>query len=165
MAVDLKEFVRQHEAEICTFCFYMLKDEQSYSNMVYLIFETFTKKFIKSLRMLDYEELRLELFREAIEKLDAFYHTQITPRSLLTKPINKISNSKNLYHEGLLLINVNLRTILVLRDILGIQDEQTMKILSLRWGVYRHRLNRARVEFIQTMQRLKKEHMVYENER
>jgi len=34
----------------------------------------------------------------------------------------------------------------VLRDILKFEDEETSRILGVRWGVYRHRLHRGRLE-------------------
>jgi len=45
-------------------------------------------------------------------------------------------------------IDPDFRAALVLRDMLGIEDEQVVRILGLRWGVYRHRLHRARLDLL-----------------
>jgi hypothetical protein len=43
-------------------------------------------------------------------------------------------------------IDADFRVAVVLRDILGFEDEEVMRILGIRWGVYRHRLHRGRLE-------------------
>lgn len=44
-------------------------------------------------------------------------------------------------------VTADFRVAVVLRDILGFGDEDVVRILDLRWGVYRHRLHRGRLEF------------------
>ena len=43
-------------------------------------------------------------------------------------------------------IDPEFRAPIVLRDVLGFEDEESVRILGLRWGVYRHRLHRGRLE-------------------
>jgi DNA-directed RNA polymerase specialized sigma24 family protein len=43
-------------------------------------------------------------------------------------------------------IDLDFRAPVVLRDVLDFPDEEAMRILKLRWGVYRHRLHRGRLE-------------------
>ena len=44
-------------------------------------------------------------------------------------------------------VDSELRAPVVLRDILKFEDEEVAQILGLRWGVYRHRLHRGRLDF------------------
>lgn len=49
--------------------------------------------------------------------------------------------------ERLRRVDAELRAPVVLKDILRMEDEEVVRILNLRWGVYRHRLHRGRLEF------------------
>lgn len=49
--------------------------------------------------------------------------------------------------EKLSRVDIDLRTPLILRDVLGFEEDEVMRILDLRWGVYRHRMHRARLDF------------------
>lgn len=46
-------------------------------------------------------------------------------------------------------VDAEFRAPVVLRDILGFADEDVVEMLDVRWGVYRHRLHRGRVECIE----------------
>lgn len=54
--------------------------------------------------------------------------------------------------DRLMLVDVDFRAAVVLRDVLRMQDEEVAKILGLRWGVYRHRLHRGRLETLDVLQ-------------
>jgi DNA-directed RNA polymerase specialized sigma24 family protein len=47
-----------------------------------------------------------------------------------------------------------LRATLILKDVIGLLDEEVSEILGLRWGIYRHRLNRGRVDWCQILKGL-----------
>jgi len=40
---------------------------------------------------------------------------------------------------------------MVLRDVLKFDDEEILRILNIRWGVYRHRLHRGRLAFRESL--------------
>lgn len=44
------------------------------------------------------------------------------------------------------LLDLDHRILIVLRDILQFSDEEAMRVTDLRWGVYRHRLHRGRMD-------------------
>jgi DNA-directed RNA polymerase specialized sigma24 family protein len=46
-------------------------------------------------------------------------------------------------------VDAEFRAPVVLRDILGFADDDVVEMLGVRWGVYRHRLHRGRVECIE----------------
>lgn len=41
-----------------------------------------------------------------------------------------------------------LRVVLVLKDIMQYEDQEILKILDIRWQVYRHRLHRGRIDLL-----------------
>jgi DNA-directed RNA polymerase specialized sigma24 family protein len=69
---------------------------------------------------------------------------------LPSKPENleKVAaKSENRVADRLGRVDTELRAAVILRDILKFDDEEAAKILGLRWGVYRHRLHRGRLDF------------------
>ena len=54
-------------------------------------------------------------------------------------------------------IDPQLRATVVLRDVLSFDDEEVVRILGVRWGVYRHRLHRGRLDCIDLFRGLKAE--------
>lgn len=48
--------------------------------------------------------------------------------------------------DRLLLLDIDLRAPVILRDHLNFDEESCLRILELRWGVFRHRLHRGRME-------------------
>lgn len=43
-------------------------------------------------------------------------------------------------------LDLDQRVLIVLRDLLGFSDEEAMRVVDVRWGIYRHRLHRGRME-------------------
>lgn len=43
-------------------------------------------------------------------------------------------------------LDADFRAPVVLRDIMQLEDEPVLRILGIRWGIYRHRLHRGRME-------------------
>lgn len=43
-------------------------------------------------------------------------------------------------------LDLEQRVLIVLRDVLQFSDEEAMRVTDLRWGIYRHRLHRGRLE-------------------
>jgi DNA-directed RNA polymerase specialized sigma24 family protein len=57
-------------------------------------------------------------------------------------------------------LDTDFRAPIVLKDILGFDDEEVVRILGIRWGVYRHRLHRGRLEFRAALKGLAKSYEV-----
>ncbi len=164
MVIDLKEFLRKYQNDIYTFCYYLLKDDQVSDTIICQIFEKFTKKFFKSLRNLTNEELKIELYKCVIEEINVFYRYKQTTHCFWKEPRSKVLDERRSFGEELKFVNSDFRIILVLHDIIQLSDEEIMKILSLRWGVFRHRLHRARLELIQALRNQKHQSVLSDGE-
>lgn len=109
-------------------------------------------------------EVRIALFREAYRLLEngwsrpadnAFFAGRDTrPMKALEEDI--LENRRMdpaalaaLADVRLMRVDAEFRAPVILRDILGFVDDDVVEMLGLRWGVYRHRLHRGRVECIE----------------
>lgn len=55
------------------------------------------------------------------------------------------------YLSRLSRVDIDFRAPMVLKDILRFDDEEILRILGIRWGVYRHRLHRGRLAFRESL--------------
>ncbi len=109
-------------------------------------------------------EARIALFREAYRLLEngwsrpvdnAFFAGRDTrPLKALEEDI--LENRRMdpaalaaLADVRLMRVDAEFRAPVILRDILGFADDDVVEMLGVRWGVYRHRLHRGRVECIE----------------
>lgn len=109
-------------------------------------------------------EARIALFREAYRLLEqgwsrpmdnAFFAGRDT-RPLKALEEDLLENRRidpatlaTLTEVRLMRVDAEFRAPVILRDILGFADDDVVEMLGVRWGVYRHRLHRGRVECIE----------------
>lgn len=164
---ELREVVKDNDRKIYNFSYHMVEDEELVDALVVSTFTEFGsvyRKFVTKKRAeWTAEELRIRLFKlnwkHIKNSLTEYEHVLTVGRdtrqmkglddNLLgqphTTPVLKDQFPDQIF-ERLLNIDPDFRAPLVLRDILKFRDEQVTQILGIRWGVYRHRLNRARLD-------------------
>ena len=162
---QLREFVKEMEQKIYDFCFYMLGGGKEIDDVVIGIFREFGDYYrrggAKKSQSVGGPELRTALFRLAWRQVrDAAVPAVVWvsgrdtrnnknwDSDLLASISKKDDDAWRLaVTERLRLLDLEFRAPLVLRDVLRLEDEEAVRVLGLRWGVYRHRLHRGRVDF------------------
>ncbi|MCB0417524.1 MAG: hypothetical protein H6617_03395 [Bdellovibrionaceae bacterium] len=161
---ELREIVKEQDRRVYNFCEYMLYDPSLVAPLVINIFAEFGKVYRRlesQAADLSDAELRIRLFQVAwtfIQRhLAAQEHNlhlgrdtrdlKDFGRDLLSGANVDDQSVRDQIFQRILSLDADLRAPVVLRDILKFDDEQTMQILGMRWGVYRHRLNRGRLDF------------------
>jgi len=168
----LAELIRENDARLYHFCFYMLSDDSDLEPIVLEVFRKFGNEYRKMLGKKGAEwgprAFRLRLFQiawDSIQRHLAKWQYEMSDlgrdmRTLKTVEGDLLSAFSELNEESLATdqltseilmrlgkVDREFRAPLVLRDMLGFSDEEVTRILATRWGVYRHRLHRGRLEF------------------
>ncbi len=163
---ELREFVKENALPLHTFCHYLLQEEHTVEDVLLDVFRRFGDTYRKHSGKRDsgWEalEMRIRLYRLAWEKIrdetatltfqwNLGRDTRVLKRwdeNLLVKDLTLDPTAFDaLVLERLRRVDIELRAPVVLKDILRFEDEEVVRVLSLRWGVYRHRLHRGRLEF------------------
>lgn len=163
---ELREFIKDNDQRLYDFCSYLLHGGLDVEDLILAIFREFGDLYreIDSARdITEASEIRIKLFQTAWQRVrEALAHTQVSwsvgrdTRSLrgIDEDLLKAWGSKGkdieALHEAVLgrlaQIDPDFRAPVVLKDVLKFKDEDAVRILDLRWGVYRHRLHRGRLE-------------------
>lgn len=170
-------FVEQTEQPLFRFCQMMTVPEVHLEELVTDIYRGFSRRARRHLRNSTTPEatlndLQIELFRSALDTLSALERSR--PRlSLLGRdnrnlkaletdiltwwranPTDKAALSLQIPSIGdrLRMLDFDLRATVVLNDHIKLDQDSLLKILNLRWAVYRHRLHRGRVELQKLLQ-------------
>ena len=164
---ELREFVKEHDQKVYDFCSYLLPAGMDRDDLVLSIFREFGAFYrrMEQSKEAAWEplEVRLKLFQFAWDKVrEMILHTPIAwsvgrdtrqmkglDEDWLKTSKYKSQDPKNLVdpiREQMGHLDADFRAPVVLRDILHFEDEEVMRVLGLRWGVYRHRLHRGRLE-------------------
>ncbi len=158
---DLREFIKENDQRVYDFCAYFLASDNSVDELVLSVFREFGESFNKGYGPLSPDAsksaLRVHLFQIAWAHVQAALHQSLSPalsgrdtrvlKSLETDLLNQEGEVREQVRERLGCVDPELRAPVILRDILRFEDEETARILGLRWGVYRHRLHRGRLDF------------------
>lgn len=165
--LDLREFIKENDQRVYDFCTYLLAGDFAVEDLVLDIFRDFGEFYRRSPTGDDAiasSEMRNRLFQIAWSHiLNGLYHTPFTSMAgrdtrllkgldddLLPAKTGRdraLGEQESRVRDRLAQVDAELRAPLVLRDILKFSDEDVAKILGLRWGVYRHRLHRGRLDF------------------
>ncbi len=162
--LDLREFIKENDQRIYDFCTYLLAGDFAVEDLVLDIFRDFGEFYRRSPTgddALGAAEMRVRLFQIAWSQiLNGLYHTPFTSLAgrdtrllkgldddLLPAKSGREREQEGRIRDRLAQVDAELRAPLVLRDVLKFGDEEVAKILGLRWGVYRHRLHRGRLDF------------------
>lgn len=164
---SLREFISEYGERVFTFCDYMLPKEAKIEQTVIAIFSDFSESYRKRQRKLtqhwEETEMRVKLFSIAWEHIrhamEDFHFVWTPGRDTrggkraddnLLKEGAKSAASTEIAGEligRLKYLDPEFRAPLILRDIVRLEEEEILRVLGLRWGVYRHRLHRGRVEY------------------
>ncbi len=168
---ELREFIKENDQRLYDFCMYMLHGSGSLDDLLLWIFRDFGDAYRKLSRSKDsaweHLELRIRLFQIAWEgirdyqtRMQHSYPMATSGRD--TRPAKHFDGDiltlwrgstkdflpiETAVLERLARIDADFRAPVVLRDILGFDDEEVVRILAIRWGVYRHRLHRGRLDY------------------
>ncbi len=166
-APDLREFLKEHDQKLYDFCFYMLDGGYLAEEVILATFHDYGTVYrrLTSRRggEWDPKEARIQLFQTAWARIrEALVRVQYNwtvgrdtrvLRSLDGDILGKWDGKKNVVEdiesavvERLGRVDADFRAPVVLRDVLGFEDEEVVQILGVRWGVFRHRLHRGRLE-------------------
>lgn len=177
VSVDLREFVKDYQEKVVTFCFYFMPPDYVLDDLVISIFRQFGDDYRRYVDRnegaRDPLEMKIRLFRFAWEKIqDALIVESVgwpvgrDFRKLKSMDENLLrewerwseSGETTLPEDFRMEIGQRLRRVdsenraaVILKDILGFEDEEVLRMLSLRWGVYRHRLHRGRLDLCEVL--------------
>ena len=165
---ELREFVKENSHRLYGFCFYLLQEDYSVDDFVISVFRHFGEEYRKYMAKKEgsreFLELRVRLFRLAWEKIRALVgstpYTWTVGRDMrqmkgydddLIESLGRggsapLDGMESAIVARLRKVDLEFRAPLVLRDVLGFDDEEVVRILGLRWGVFRHRLHRGRLD-------------------
>lgn len=166
-APDLREFLKEHDQKLYDFCFYMLDGGYLAEEIILATFHDYASVYrrMSSRRVGEWDpkEARIQLFQTAWSRIrDALVRVQYNwtvgrdtrvLRSLDGDVLGSWDGKKSDFSqiesavvERLGRVDADFRAPVVLRDVLGFEDEEVVQILGVRWGVFRHRLHRGRLE-------------------
>jgi len=166
IAPELREFVKEHEQSVVTFCYYLLSAEHDHEEFVLTIFREFGDLYRRhhhgkkgweaieahiGLYRLAWEHIRGELSAVSFNWMPGRDTRQMKgfDDDLLSEMGTGAIDGGRFegpIGERIRRIDAEFRAPLVLKDVLKLEDEEIVRILSIRWGVYRHRLHRGRLE-------------------
>ena len=165
-SIELKGFIKDNEATLLSFCHYLLGGNVRLDDLVLDIFRKFgdeyRSEFGKEGNQWERHELQVKLFALAWKVVQRWSRrlvdgwlpgrdTRLLQRleaDLLAGWTDKhqVENAEVTIRLGM--VDMEYRAPVILRDILQFQDEEVLRILGLRWGVYRHRLHRGRLAMV-----------------
>lgn len=172
-AVELREFIKDSYQSLFDFCYYTTCGFEGVEELVLAIFRRFGDHYRKLTRKNSpFNEplsLRFELYRMAWEEIQRAVSKGIVPwqmgtsqprehwseKNLLSSPnwvLGKNPELDPIFLQRLAVLPLELRVPVVLRDIVHFEDDEIVRVLGVRWVVYRHRLNRGRLEFKDSLQ-------------
>lgn len=177
VSVDLREFVKDYQEKVVTFCFYFMPPDYVLDDLIISIFRQFGEDYRRYVDRnegsRDPLEMKIRLFRFAWEKIqDALIVESVgwpvgrDFRKLKSMDDNLLREWERWSESGETTLPEELRTeigqrlrrvdsenraAVILKDILGFEDEEVLRMLSLRWGVYRHRLHRGRLDLCEVL--------------
>ena len=169
--ISLREFVKENEGKLCQFLQFMLFGFSGLEEITLKVFRNFGDFFQKQTtkKNSDWEKvgLRIQLFSlawQAIVKAQSQVEYNWT-FGRDTRPLKQLDSDllsedrsfkvkkvdPEIFLPRLARVDIDFRAPMVLRDVLNFDDEEILRILNIRWGVYRHRLHRGRLAFRESL--------------
>jgi DNA-directed RNA polymerase specialized sigma24 family protein len=169
--VGLREFVKENEEKLCQFLNFMLFGFSGLEEVTLKVFRSFGDFFQKQTakKSSDWEKvgLRIQLFSiawkaivKAQNQIEYNWSYGRDTRPLKQLDIDLLSEDRSyrvkkvdpeIFLPRLARVDIDFRAPMVLRDVLNFDDEEILRILEIRWGVYRHRLHRGRLAFRESL--------------
>jgi DNA-directed RNA polymerase specialized sigma24 family protein len=174
--LELREVIKENDQALYDFCNYLLLGHIGLDEVLLSIFREFGRQYRRYSSRGDaswqHMEMKLRLFHLAWEQVQMAARSQrawfwmgrdTRPLKLLDENLlaasekGKGTNAQltggqiEVILERLSRLELSYRAPLVLKDILQFDDEEVVRILGLRWGVYRHRLHRGRMDLLELL--------------
>ena len=166
----LQAFILEQAPRVFNFSALMLPSDTDIDELVLAIFREFGdayRRLAKKEGGREPLEIQISLFKIAWEHIrgqiaGARFHWLVGRDTRQLKELDQdilrawkdcSKDVSYLKHHGVTLIerlnrlDLDFRAPLVLRDVLNFEDEEVLRILGIRWGVYRLRLHRGRIDF------------------
>ncbi len=173
LALPLPEFVERTDGTLARFCVLMAGSDCHLDDIIERVYRRFSKSARRDIRLANRtHNLEVELYHSAMKELSQLELER--PRLSLTGRDNRVlkametdllswwrahctettelGNRLALVGDRLRLLDFDLRAPVILHDHLAMDSESILKVLHLRWAVFRHRLHRGRVEFQKALQ-------------
>lgn len=171
-APEVKEFIKEVDQRVYDFCCYMLDGGSASEEVLLTTFRYFSdwyrRHFIQHRTPWDKGVARVKLFQIAWEAVQEILPALNNPlsvgrdmRQFQEKDTDLIqrweTNEKRvegmeaLVRDRIWQVDATFRAPVVLRDVLGFSDDEVVEVLQVRWGVYRHRLHRGRLEMMESL--------------
>jgi DNA-directed RNA polymerase specialized sigma24 family protein len=148
----LTEAIAENQSSLYTFCYYLLPKEDI-EDTILKVLEQFCLKNRHKKTEEELGDLKVFLFQIAWQwvqsRLVGAHFLMNMGRDTRILKEEEERESRKDFQEVFSRIDPSLRAALLLKDLFLFKDEEIATILNLRWGVYRHRLHRARVEVSQ----------------
>lgn len=148
----LTEAIVKNQNALYTFCYYLLPKEEIEETLLKVL-EQFCLKYRNKKSPHEMGDLKVEMFQLAWHwiqsRLVGAHYLMSMGRDTRVLKEEEERESRKDFQEVFSRIDPSLRAALLLKDLFLFKDEEIAKVLNLRWGVYRHRLHRARVEVSQ----------------
>lgn len=161
----LREFIKENEGTLYSFIELMVPKKEVRESVLLETFREFGSFFRRQHTKCAPSELKTKLFTIAwsliVQSQDEDGMRWLDGRDtrkmgewdvdLLSKWSTTRTVDDTLRHSlfnRIQLVSNEFKAPLVLKDILGLEDEEIMRVLGSRWGVYRHRLHRGRMDLL-----------------
>ena len=172
---ELGTLVRENDASVYQFCYYMTLGSEQVETLVFDVFRKFGNEYRKLASkksvLWGARALRLRLFqiawdeiRESLSSVQYDIRLGRDTRALKLAEEDLLGECVGLADSGpevekfaeraffrLAKVEPEFRAPLILKDMLGFDDEEVTRVISIRWGVYRHRLHRGRIEYVESL--------------
>ncbi len=146
------ELVRKTKQRVYDFLYLMLPIPEEVDEIMVASFRWFGSSK-------NAEPSELALFSRAWQNLQAVLRSEV-PESSMGRDTRVLSSfddnlltqkklskdQQTILLKRMATIDADFKAPVILKDVLKFEDEEILKILGLRWGVYRHRLHRGRLE-------------------
>lgn len=159
----LQEIIQASAGKAHRFAALMLSDKDETEEILLSAFRDFGDRF-RTMEKEDPEwnsSLEVPLFQMAWKKIQRAIRREslgfgtgrdtrvfsLTETNFLEKSASFSLADQEALQFRLKAVDADFRAPLVLKDILKFEDEEIVQILGVRWGVYRHRLHRGRLDF------------------
>lgn len=166
-ASQLREFIKENDQRLYDFCYWGTGGNAESEDLVLSIFREFGEQFFRDPGLEDArtanQKWRIRLFQLASRRLREAMWSQPWLGGRDTRQLQSLEKDlladwkrdrdfgamKPVFLDRLMSVDADWLVPVVLKDILKFEHEEVVEILGVRWGVYRHRLHRGRLELVE----------------
>ena len=172
---ELKSLIEKTQEKVFNFCYFLVGETSGSSQITFSCYKTLIQKYKKYLSQKrgDHSAVDINtlLFQIAWKKTKNYLSEHAKEPYLFSSRDYRVlkrmesdllqiffANPPSISKENLeyliyrlQTLDLDYRVVIVLKDILKMPDELVAQIVQLRWGVFRHRLNHARIELLKSL--------------